>query len=1541
MTNKSELQNLEKRKEQLEKAIEYTKQKKEQIVLIVQNFVKELNSGKITRNESEEKLSQALKNRSAEQWLKYYDDYIKYYDYQIKSCEKLIKQEETKKIKTLPVLKLLILIFSIILIISLIFILKPFFIKETEESASQILPEKPKIILEQAKEQAKILEETFAQLSVVIGKPVKWQLEFNLDTPSSFNTKLPPNSELISIKNKQNQEIKAEANEELIGKEINVKVIEKSKKFKIIYETPAPEIKEEVIGENKKLVITAPIAYSNIFSQTELPDELSKEELRKLKLYQIKNNQKKEIKFTAYDTNENSLFDFIEFIAPETGEYELVIEISKAEHLDENRENGVDIYEQVKALDNNWSETINNNEYVRVTFQQKLDKTRDITIYPRIVSGNPRIEVYEINKNEKIAEFININNNTYNKVYLTNLPENYYQDVFDLRVINGSIEIEHIIDPVLNIRSGIGTTNTGGTATISFTTNMPSSSYSVLMSGQTDTDTMYSMTYLNKANTGFSVKAEDDSGANEAGNFEWMAVEFGDYIFGSNAIKCGAGPGGGGTINFPSFFLNTNYAVMVNSIDDSDSPLVNFVAGSKTTVSFQIDIEDDTGANESVTTTNYCAFTIGEYSLNNVKIKAGTSATSTSGDTIITFSSSFSSTNYVVMAMAQAVNTNLCAPEIVIKNIGSFTIHFENDVGANCASRNFDWIAVELGEFIIDTIPPIVNLSSPENSTTTSLSKVWFAANFTDNNLKNTTLYVWNSTGSIINNTENRTITGIFNSTNISITLPYEGTFYWNYYTCDNSSNCDFAENNYTFKIDSNADTTAPSVKLNTPEDESITAQSLIKFNCSAVDDKNLLNATLYFKTKTIIKTLYFREDGTFINKTEDTQLNADSPNTNYGSLGNINVDRQNPHAHGVIKFPNIFGNTENQIPLGAKILSANLTLSISNSGNNMQAYRLKENWTEAETTWNNRFVGSAWATPGADIPDSADNSYYEIFSAPIGIQTYSITKFMQNWSDGLPNYGIVLTDTGNNGIDFYSSESSTNQKPLLAVTYEYTEILWHANQTQNFSGTENESIFIINLEKNADYEWNCLVYDLAGNANWSNSNYTFTKFNQPLQIEYIESISPQMPIENSIETITFEVRVSDPDGVNDINDNSVTAEFSKPGEITRTGACLWQSDIPPNTASYLCSVDMQYYDGAGIWNIKISARDNSNNLAEDTSRSFIYQELKAMTISPATISWPPIIQGAINQIPLEFTTITNTGNYEGQIIIRAQNIYGQPRVSEFIPANSFTAGTTTGTLEECNAPVTATTLQDNSDASIINSMLNNGATAQEEIFYCIPQVPQISSQIYSTSGGTPWTIILMVSITLRKRKKNKKKQKSQRKHKTEIINDNLIISLNLLSKEIKQEYSKEKQEIIILLAKEIKKKYKLNNQEIVQLIETEKQEIPLSIFKYDSGALESICRYMKENLNMRYKEISDLLQRNERTIWVAYNKAKQKQPETIKIEQEKILIPISIFNKKLTILESIILFLKSRQMKYIEIANLLNRDQRNIWTIYSRAIKK
>ena len=114
---------------------------------------------------------------------------------------------------------------------------------------------------------------------------------------------------------------------------------------------------------------------------------------------------------------------------------------------------------------------------------------------------------------------------------------------------------------------------------------------------------------------------------------------------------------------------------------------------------------------------------------------------------------------------------------------------------------------------VTDTRVPEVNLKTPVNGTIVKNETQYFSANFTDNVLLiNTTLYIWNSTNSIINVTS-LNITGTGNLTNISVSLPYDDVFKWNYYSCDNSSNCVWNNTNWTITYD----TTHPSVVINYP----------------------------------------------------------------------------------------------------------------------------------------------------------------------------------------------------------------------------------------------------------------------------------------------------------------------------------------------------------------------------------------------------------------------------------------------------------------------------------------------------------------------------------------------------------------------------------------------------------------------------------------------------------------------------------------------------------------------------------------------------
>ena len=112
--------------------------------------------------------------------------------------------------------------------------------------------------------------------------------------------------------------------------------------------------------------------------------------INELKVIRANGFVKQEVLFDAYDLDSDGKIDYIEWVVPHLSNqtFEIIIEITKAEHLDSNRNFISDIYEEVKALDGNWSEAIPAGDYVRVTFEKNLTSDKDITVYARASCAN-------------------------------------------------------------------------------------------------------------------------------------------------------------------------------------------------------------------------------------------------------------------------------------------------------------------------------------------------------------------------------------------------------------------------------------------------------------------------------------------------------------------------------------------------------------------------------------------------------------------------------------------------------------------------------------------------------------------------------------------------------------------------------------------------------------------------------------------------------------------------------------------------------------------------------------------------------------------------------------------------------------------------------------------------------------------------------------------------------------------------------------------------------------------------------------------------
>lgn len=138
-----------------------------------------------------------------------------------------------------------------------------------------------------------------------------------------------------------------------------------------------------------------------------------------------------------------------------------------------------------------------------------------------------------------------------------------------------------------------------------------------------------------------------------------------------------------------------------------------------------------------------------------------------------------------------------------------------------------------------------------------------------------------------------------------------------------------------------------------------------------------------------------------------------------------------------------------------------------------------------------------------------------------------------------------------------------------------------------------------------------------------------------------------------------------------------------------------------------------------------------------------------------------------------------------------------------------------------------------------------------------------------------------------------------------------------------------------------LKEKYNLDKNITISLSEKKENNdfLPCSIFHNELGIFESVVKFLHENKKLNFKEISKITKRSSNNIAVTYLKAKKKYYPEFEVDYSN-KVPLNIFSEKYTCFESICLYLK-KTFNYHEIAELLDRDDRTIWTTYNRAIKK
>jgi hypothetical protein len=288
------------------------------------------------------------------------------------------------------------------------------------------------------------------------------------------------------------------------------------------------------------------------------------------------------------------------------------------------------------------------------------------------------------------------------------------------------------------------------------------------------------------------------------------------------------------------------------------------------------------------------------------------------------------------------------------------------------------------------------------------------------------------------------------------------------------------------------AQTQVPTVSLLSPADHAVTNVASVTFAASSTASGGLSNATLFVGDPP--RTALFSGPG----QIEDAELIADTPTLADGGALSLNVDGQTPHAHAVMKFPSLIGAGAGQVPAGASITSATLQVNCTNPGQLMRLYRLTESWNENEATWNERSNGVPWTSPGGDGAGSNAGVSLNGDCTVAGLRSIDVTQFVREWSSGAPNNGIVLIDSGTDGVDFDSSESSLS--PVLTVVYRTS---LQAIETRPIAGTSAQVSFTTTLALGRTYLWNVRVTDVLGQQSWASSDFELT----------VDAASPNQPV--------------------------------------------------------------------------------------------------------------------------------------------------------------------------------------------------------------------------------------------------------------------------------------------------------------------------------------------------------------------------------------------------------------------------------------------
>jgi hypothetical protein len=168
-----------------------------------------------------------------------------------------------------------------------------------------------------------------------------------------------------------------------------------------------------------------------------------------------------------------------------------------------------------------------------------------------------------------------------------------------------------------------------------------------------------------------------------------------------------------------------------------------------------------------------------------------------------------------------------------------------------------------------------------------------------------------------------------------------------------------------------------------------------------------------------------------------DTYLSEANPDTSYASAEAVTVDASEPQGSGndaqaLVRFGDIVGDGDGQIPPGSTVDGATLEVETTNDGDGAAVHRMLTGWSDDDT----------WASLGdgvqADGNEATADPDTETGAVGEGVTAIDVTASVQAWVDGESNDGWAFLPLGTDGWDFSTAEGGT--PPRLSVNYSEAE---------------------------------------------------------------------------------------------------------------------------------------------------------------------------------------------------------------------------------------------------------------------------------------------------------------------------------------------------------------------------------------------------------------------------------------------------------------------------------------------------------------------